>query len=369
MRHTLLVEFPRTFANGFKPEDHGLPYLQAIRFYGDAGVHHAARRAWAQALCGPHADDAGEALIPAENDTLDRLRRGELWGYARRETAARPFQRIEPHEWEGIPKREAGGVLRVGGSQLRQLHVHDPDGMPFEDALIAFGPAEIAREFEIIIFQNEGKFVKKDIKHNLKQILLEHLLSKLCSNYLISTGVYVFIIPNPQKFPYLPPPNVGFMFDDDGSRRAEHNARHLAEYSAPRYNNVHGNRIDVASDFWRSGIFEPDEKRLLADGRILGEFLIRLPPIPPISTETQQISGSPKRGGGRPPKYDWTKLHIHLGAKLAAKGLPKEGEQARLEEWVADQFPLDQTPSESEIRKHVTAAIAAHKAAYGKAGN
>jgi hypothetical protein len=71
-----------------------------------------------------------------------------------------------------------------------------------------------------------------------------------------------------------------------------------------------------------------------------------------------------KAGGNRPqgrrPKYDWEPVVAGLGAKLFADGVPSRGDggQARLEEWVANQFPPDKQPAKSVIRKKVVQVIA-----------
>jgi hypothetical protein len=70
---------------------------------------------------------------------------------------------------------------------------------------------------------------------------------------------------------------------------------------------------------------------------------------------------------GRRAKYDWPHVMIRLRAKLEEDGCPRpgDGEQARLEKWVANQFHPDCCPGESIIRARVAQAIASYRASLG----
>ena len=69
--------------------------------------------------------------------------------------------------------------------------------------------------------------------------------------------------------------------------------------------------------------------------------------------------------GGRPPKYNWPGLQAALAVKLSEDGSPADGEQAALEKWAVEQFSVEAQPAQSQIREHVSKAIAAHKALIG----
>ncbi len=94
----------------------------------------------------------------------------------------------------------------------------------------------------------------------------------------------------------------------------------------------------------------------------LGYWLGSLAPIKDNAGAGQKAGSSPSLrraaiGGGLPrgrkPKYQWESVITGLSAKLSADGLPKAGDggQAKLEEWVSEQFPIDRCPSQSLIRE------------------
>jgi hypothetical protein len=73
----------------------------------------------------------------------------------------------------------------------------------------------------------------------------------------------------------------------------------------------------------------------------------------------------PKQGRGRPTFYSWELVITGLGARIFAEGLPKKGDggQAKLQEWVKDQFPSDSCPSNSRIKEVVVGVLNAHREA------
>jgi hypothetical protein len=72
---------------------------------------------------------------------------------------------------------------------------------------------------------------------------------------------------------------------------------------------------------------------------------------------------SRRRGGGRPPKYDWARVSVKLILMLQEIGVPAEGDggQAELEGYVASLFPPDDCPTTSVIREWVSALIKAYR--------
>lgn len=77
-----------------------------------------------------------------------------------------------------------------------------------------------------------------------------------------------------------------------------------------------------------------------------------------------------KRGGGRPPKYDWEPVLEKLRNRLMDDGAPAfgDGGQAELERFVADQFPIDDCPAESVIRPKVRDEIRAFRQSLNSQG-
>jgi hypothetical protein len=78
----------------------------------------------------------------------------------------------------------------------------------------------------------------------------------------------------------------------------------------------------------------------------------------------------PKRGVGRPSSYNWVPAITALGIKILAEGIPTKGDgkQAKLQELVKDQFPLDNCPSDSRIKEVVVRAIRSHREAAATQG-
>jgi hypothetical protein len=81
----------------------------------------------------------------------------------------------------------------------------------------------------------------------------------------------------------------------------------------------------------------------------------------------QPNSESPRRGGGRRPKYDWDHVMDKLLERLRDDGIPEAGDggQAELERFAARLFPADRCPTESVIREKVKEAIETYRKELG----
>ncbi|MDT7953183.1 MAG: hypothetical protein RQ966_16900, partial [Acetobacteraceae bacterium] len=80
---------------------------------------------------------------------------------------------------------------------------------------------------------------------------------------------------------------------------------------------------------------------------------------PMIDTQPSPLQPTTFKRRGRTPKHDWPQLMAQLAVKLSEDGCPGPGEQAELEVWAASRMSTH--PVESEIRRYVVQAIAAHR--------
>ena len=135
---------------------------------------------------------AWRARNAAQKSLLSRLVAGALRAFARPENGREPWRWVAAHEWAGtepLRDRTRPGAVSLGGLTYWQMHLFDPDGLPLDQAAMAYGagnssPLALARA---AIGKHLLRAADRDQREeNALGQLRQNLLQRLCAGTLLA---------------------------------------------------------------------------------------------------------------------------------------------------------------------------------------